>query len=151
MKDIERISYLCALVDQAGGEVYQKQKFLNGVYALNNSRDRKDDEQIFDYEFEGLATGGMTDKQLMEDIVSMEFLGLVKIKRDKRGDDKLEHDLIKITDKGMFEAAKAIRKLPYTKIKRIKEVAEDLKVLSNNEILNKYGKEWQEWALKELA
>lgn len=146
----KRVSYLCTLLREAGGEVYQRQRFINSVYALNDSLDRSGVEQIFSYEFKEGATGGMTDRDLMRDMVSMQFLGLMTVERERRGEDKIKHDVLRLTEEGKIKSL-MLGGLPIEKIKRLKEVYGDLKELSNNEILEKYGKKWQEWFAEQLG
>jgi len=95
--------YICCLVNESGGEVYQYQRLVTGVYALTNSLDRRGEEQIFNYSFQELAPFGPSDRELSNDIISLDFLGLIKIERTKREKDKLTHSLIKLTEKGIPE------------------------------------------------
>lgn len=145
LKKENRWGYLCCLLNEAGGEIYQYQRFITGVYALSNSIDRKDDEQIFDYGFRDLALFGPADKRLSKDITAIQWCELIDIERAQRKDDRTTHSLIKLTEWGKKHVQSYLCDLSVSQIKRLKEVAKDLKSdVKAADLLVKYGPKWSE-------
>lgn len=136
---------LCCLISEAGGEIYQSKRFFPGVYALTNSMDRESEEQIFDYKFDGASCEGMFDQELLENLTSLHFLGLVERKRVKLNEsENTKHYLTKLTEKGRGLAYKTKMSLSASKLNNLKTIASDLHNdgLTSRDLLKKYGPKW---------
>ena len=145
-------AYLCLLLREAENlnkkGVYQFSRLKVGVYALSEGSIEGKLPKIFRYKFQDADDVCMEDRELRQDLlVSLNFLGLVNVSREKREGMKLEHYVFRITQKGSELAIKGeiiLKNEDEEKLKALKEVAKDLAndELSCGDLMNKYAEEW---------
>jgi len=153
-EDWESLCLLIREVENLNGDgIYQLPRLKVGVYALSEgSLDNTSEMKIFRYRFDGASEVCMDDTEFRQDIISLKFLGLVNLTREKRNEMKTEHYLIKTTSNGKALASEAEKTLSNENLKALKEVAKDLgnENLTVIDLMNKHGKNWMEKYTKYL-
>ena len=139
---------ICVLLSEVrDNRVYQWKRLKIGLYALSeHSLDNQPSEKIVGYVFSDLCYEGMNDRELLRDMVSLQFLGLIKRYREKVGDMLTSHYWIELTSKGMLLAERTKQELDPQKMEAIKKVARDLSDLhiTSRDLLKKYASNWME-------
>jgi len=139
---------ICVILSEArDNRVYQWKRLKLGIYALSeHSLDNQASEKIVGYEFSELCYEGVNDRKLLKDMLSLQFVGLIKRYRVKEEGMRTAHYWIELTDKGMLLAEITKRQLDSPKMDAIKKVARDLSDLqiTSRDLLNKYAPIWME-------